>query len=146
MQFTCTVCNDLKGSCRILELFVAYWSYLPYSSPSLSNLSSSFFTWYSHWHFLLYMRVPKFLCSVAFLTVSICWVLFLCSDVAISCSGALLSTCAFLGISALDGIRFHPQHAGGLSLYPPTLFVFSRFPAWTMPYHFLSFFLSFFLA
>lgn len=120
-------------------LFIAYWSYIQYSSPSLSNLSFSFFTWFSHLYFMLWMRVPKFLCSVAFLTGSICWGLFLHWIMAIGCSGAFLSTYAFMRIWTVDGNRYHPPHVGGPSLYLPTLFVFSSFPAWTIPYHFLSF-------
>jgi hypothetical protein len=35
------------------------------------SLSSPFFTWPSHLHFILYAKVPKFLCSVTLLAVSI---------------------------------------------------------------------------
>ena len=130
------------------KVFIAYWSYIQYSPPPPSNLNSSFFTWFSHWHFMLYMRVPKFLCSVAFLTVSSCWVLFLHSYVAISCSGALLSTYAFLSIWTMDGIRSHPQHAGGPSLCPPPTLCIFQIPSMNhaIPlsfFLFLSFFLSF---
>ena len=51
------------------KLFMAYRSYVQSSSCSPPNLSSSFFTGFSHLHLIWYASVPKLLYSVAFLKV-----------------------------------------------------------------------------
>ena len=53
------------------KLFITYRSYVQSSSCSPPNLCYSVFTWFSNLHLILFERVPKFLCSVAFLTVRI---------------------------------------------------------------------------
>ena len=54
-------------------LFIPFQSYIPSHScsPPPPNLNSVFLAWFSRLHLILYGRLPKFLCSVAFLTVSI---------------------------------------------------------------------------
>lgn len=50
------------------KLFIAYRSYIQSSSCSPPNLCYSVFTWFSHLHLILFERLPKFLCSLSFLT------------------------------------------------------------------------------
>jgi len=52
-------------------LFIACKSYIRFNSCSPSNFSSLYLAWFSHLHLILYARLPKFLGSVVFFTVSI---------------------------------------------------------------------------
>jgi len=75
-QIHCTA-NDYSTMlfimiCKILVLpmlFLAFQCYTQSHSYSPNNLSSAFFTWFSHLHLILYARVSIFSCSVAFLVV-----------------------------------------------------------------------------
>ena len=52
-------------------LFIAYRSYAQSQSCSPRNFISAFLAWFPHLHLILYAGVPKSLCLVALLTVSI---------------------------------------------------------------------------
>jgi hypothetical protein len=60
------------GFCKVLvssKLFIAYQSYVKSRSlPPSPNLNTTFFPLSSHLQFILYMKVPKFLCSMIVLT------------------------------------------------------------------------------
>jgi hypothetical protein len=60
----------LKGSCLISVVCSRSDLHTPSFWHSCS-LNSAFLVWFSHLHLLLHARVPKCLCSVAFLTLSI---------------------------------------------------------------------------
>jgi hypothetical protein len=72
------------NDCSLSMLYIIIWealvlpklltvshSYIQSHYCSPPNLSSAFLAWFFHLHLILYARVPKFLCSLAFLTVSI---------------------------------------------------------------------------
>ena len=57
-------------SCPVLSmLFIYFQSYTNYLSCCPPNVHSVFLAWFSCLHLILYDSEPKFLCSVAFLTV-----------------------------------------------------------------------------
>jgi hypothetical protein len=92
-----------------------------FSPPNLSFLLVSLF---SHLHLILYVRVPKFFCSVILLTVP-SWVLLAHRSVAVCYSAAPLSTFAFLGISAIRS----PTSIGGIC--PSSYLVVFQISSWS---------------